>query len=52
MDTRVTGAGAATEEEGTLLPVSLGKLALARPLQAIPYLACNIQNPSTPFALN
>lgn len=51
MDTRVTGAGAATEEEGRLLPVSLGKIALARPLQAIPYLVYHIQNPSTPFVL-
>lgn len=51
MDTRVTGAVPETEEDDRLLPVSLGKTALARPLQAIPYLVCSIQNSSTTFVL-
>lgn len=35
MNTRVSGAGAAAEEDGEVLPVSKSKIALARPLTVI-----------------
>lgn len=35
MNTRVSGAGAAAEEEGDVLPVSNGNMALARPLTVL-----------------